>query len=38
MQRELAPVAIPWAPTARAATRRFINQLVLEEESDPEPL
>lgn len=37
MQRELAPVTIPWAPAGRPATRRFINRLVVEEESDEGP-
>lgn len=37
LQRELAPTAIPWAPRGRGATRRFINELVLEEKSDEVP-
>lgn len=37
LQRELAPTAIPWVPRGRGATRRFINELVLEEESDEVP-
>lgn len=34
LQRELAPADFPWAPRGNPSTRRFINALVLEEESD----
>lgn len=37
LQRELAPTAIPWVPRGRGETRRFINELVLEEETDEVP-
>jgi len=34
LQRSLAPAAQPWAPVGSPAVRRFINEIVLEEESD----
>jgi hypothetical protein len=34
LQRELTCVSLPWVPTAQPKTRRFINAIVLEEESD----
>jgi hypothetical protein len=34
LQYRVTPAALPWAPTGRAAVRRFINALGLEEESD----
>lgn len=34
LQRELAPSEFPWQPRGNPATRRLINSLVLEEESD----
>lgn len=34
LQGKLAPVQVPWAPHGNPAVRYFINQLVLEEESD----
>lgn len=37
LQAALAPARHPWAPTANAASRRFINEIVLEEESDLGP-
>jgi len=37
MQRHLAPAQVPWMPQGDPALRRFINQLVLEEESDIAP-
>lgn len=37
LQGALAPARVPWTPRADAGLRRFINQLVLEEESDELP-
>ncbi len=34
LQRHVAPATVPWAPSGDASARRFINELVLEEESD----
>ncbi|HAT49665.1 MAG: DUF3050 domain-containing protein [Nitrospirae bacterium] len=34
LQRELAPTEIPWAPRGNTSVRRFINHIVLEEETD----
>ena len=34
LQGELAPTTIPWAPKGDPMVRRFINEIVLEEESD----
>jgi hypothetical protein len=34
LQRVAAPVQVPWRPTGDPAIRRFINELVMEEESD----
>lgn len=34
LQQTVAPAAVPWVPTGDPAVRYFINQLVLEEESD----
>ncbi len=34
LQAEIAPTRYPWVPLGDASIRRFINELVLEEESD----
>ncbi|WPL17219.1 hypothetical protein Thiowin_02215 [Thiorhodovibrio winogradskyi] len=34
LQQQVAPVRVPWTPVGDPAVRYFINQLVLEEESD----
>jgi hypothetical protein len=34
LQKKVAPTTVPWYPQGNAATRYFINSLVLEEESD----
>ena len=38
LQARVAPVTVPWMPHGDAGVRYFINQLVLEEESDSLPL
>jgi hypothetical protein len=37
LQSQLAPTQVPWLPRSNAPLRHFINQLVLEEESDTAP-
>lgn len=37
LQRHIAPAEIPWMPRGDPALRYFINQVVLEEESDSAP-
>ena len=37
LQRQIAPARVPWMPDTDPALRYFINQLVLEEESDTVP-
>lgn len=37
LQQEIAPTAYPWIPRGQPSVRYFINQLVLEEESDQAP-
>ncbi|MCP5368230.1 MAG: DUF3050 domain-containing protein [Hyphomicrobiales bacterium] len=34
LQAELAPARVPWTPVGDPLVRRFVNELVLEEESD----
>lgn len=34
LQQQIAPSAYPWKPRGHPSVRYFINQLVLEEESD----
>ena len=34
LQHVVAPTLVPWSPRGDASVRRFINELVLEEESD----
>jgi len=34
LQRKIAPTEFPWAPISHGSVRRFINSIVLEEESD----
>jgi hypothetical protein len=37
LQRELTCVELPWVPKGNPATRRLINDIVLEEETDLDP-
>jgi hypothetical protein len=37
LQNRIAPIQVPWSPRGDPALRYFINQLVLEEESDQVP-
>lgn len=37
LQGTVAPVSVPWLPKGNGSIRRFINELVLEEESDQLP-
>ncbi|HKJ10425.1 MAG TPA: DUF3050 domain-containing protein [Gammaproteobacteria bacterium] len=37
LQNAVAPARVPWVPAGDADARRFINELVLEEESDQGP-
>lgn len=37
LQRELTCVTLPWVPKGSATTRRLINEIVLEEETDVDP-
>jgi hypothetical protein len=38
IQQRYTSVAIPWVPRGDATVRRFVNEIVLEEESDEHPL
>jgi len=37
LQHQLAPASVPWVPTQQGRVQRFINEIVLEEESDRRP-
>ncbi|RIJ33546.1 DUF3050 domain-containing protein [Pontibacter oryzae] len=37
LQRDLTCTTLPWMPTASPSTRRLINEIVLEEETDVDP-
>ncbi|OUD15472.1 DUF3050 domain-containing protein [Thioflexithrix psekupsensis] len=37
LQQQIAPTTVPWLPRGDRGVRRFINELVLEEESDQVP-
>jgi len=37
LQRDLTCTTVPWVPVGDAATRRLINEIVLEEETDVDP-
>jgi hypothetical protein len=38
IQQRYTAIAIPWVPRGDATVRRFVNEIVLEEESDEHPL